>query len=288
MDFRSPQIISFIEKCLAEDIGDGDHSSLASIPFGTLGTSRIVFKETGILAGIGLTKTILAVVDPDIELTAYYKDGDSVEKGTVIAEVAGSVHGLLAAERLLLNFMQRLSAIATQTHHVVELLAGYHTKVLDTRKTTPGLRLLEKWAVKLGGGVNHRIGLYDMVMLKDNHVDSAGGIKKAVENTKQYLLNNHKDLKIEVETRNLDEVQQALEVGGVDRIMLDNFEPALCLQAVALIQGKAETEASGGITLNNILEYAKTGVDYISLGYLTHSVKALDISMKTKCISISA
>lgn len=284
MDFNSPQIIKFIEYCLAEDIGSGDHSSLASIKFGTQGSSRILFKDNGVLAGIELAKTILLVIDPELEIITYKKDGDWVEKGTVVAEVKGRVHALLAAERLLLNFMQRLSAIATQTHQVVALLKPYKTKVLDTRKTTPGLRLLEKWAVLTGGGVNHRIGLYDMIMLKDNHIDSAGGIKQAIESTQNYLKAQNLDLKIEVETRNLEEVQQVLVCGGVDRIMLDNFTPELCAQAVTQIAGRAETEASGGITMQNIEAYAAAGVDFISLGYLTHSVKALDISMKTRCI----
>lgn len=284
IDFKSPAIIAFVRRCLDEDLGDGDHSSLASIPFGTAGESRILFKQDGILAGMELAETVLQVVDPEVELRPLDKDGDRISKGTVVATAHGRVHALLAAERLLLNFMQRLSAIATQTNEVVQLLQGYHTKVLDTRKTTPGLRLLEKWAVSTGGGLNHRIGLYDMIMLKDNHVDSAGGIEKAVLRTREYLKTQGKDLAIEVETRNLDEVQQVLNVGGVQRIMLDNFEPSLCAEAVTLIAGRAETEASGGITLSNILDYAKTGVDFISLGYLTHSVKALDISMKTRCL----
>lgn len=284
MDFQDPKLIQFLQLCLAEDLGDGDHSSLASIAKGTRGHSRILFKEDGVLAGIELAKTILHLIDPDIALTVYYKDGDAVTRGTVVAEATGNVRGLLAAERLLLNFMQRLSAIATQTRFVVNLIAPYHAKVLDTRKTTPGLRLLEKWAVATGGGYNHRIGLYDMIMLKDNHVDSAGGIRNAIENTHAYLEKTGKQLKIEVETRNLEEVKEVLATGGVDRIMLDNFDPALCKEAVSLIQGRTETEASGGITLDNIVNYAQTGVDFISLGYLTHSVKALDISMKTKCI----
>ena len=284
MDFQSPDIISLIKRCLAEDQGDGDHSSLASIPFGTVGHSRILLKQEGVIAGLELARTILEVVDPSIEFTPHHSDGEKLPAGTLLAEATGRVHGLLLAERLLLNFMQRLSGIATQTSAVVKLLEGYHTRVLDTRKTTPGLRLLEKWAVRTGGGENHRIGLFDMIMLKDNHVDSAGGITAAVGRTVEYLERTGKNLKIEVETRNLEEVQEALNTGRVDRIMLDNFSPELCAAAVKLINGGCETEASGGITPENIKEYAAAGVDFISLGMLTHSVKSLDISMKTKMI----
>lgn len=284
MDFNSPDIINFIRLCLQEDIGDGDHSSLAAISDGTQGHSCILFKEPGVLAGLELAVAILHEVDPEIRIDKHAKDGDRIEKGVVIADVYGNVRSLLAAERLLLNFMQRLSAVATQTASVVDLLKNYQTKVLDTRKTTPGLRLLEKWAVKVGGGQNHRTGLYDMIMLKDNHNDCAGGITAAVQKTHEYLKRTGKNLKIEVETRNLDEVQEALNTGGVDRIMLDNFTPELCTEAVKLIAGRAETEASGGITPANIVNYAKSGVDFISLGMLTHSVKSLDISMKTKAI----
>jgi nicotinate-nucleotide pyrophosphorylase (carboxylating) len=283
MDFKSPEITALIQTALAEDIGPGDYSSLASIRPETRGESKILFKQDGILAGMELARQILWIVDSGIQFETFFKDGDFIAKGTLIARANGRVHSLLKAERLLLNFMQRLSAIATQTREVAQLLAPYPVKVLDTRKTTPGLRILEKWAVKIGGGHNHRIGLYDMIMLKDNHIDSAGGITAAVNSTKEYLQQNHLNLKIEVETRNLKEVQEALGVGGVDRIMLDNFSPEMCAQAVQIIQHKVETEASGGISFSNIVDYAKAGVDYISLGYLTHSVKALDISMKTRC-----
>lgn len=284
MDFNSPELIAFIKTCIQEDQGDGDHSSVASIPTGTQGHSRLLLKESGVIAGVELAKTILNVIDPKIVFIPYHKDGEQLPAGTLLAEARGSVHSLLLAERLLLNFMQRLSGIATQTAAMVKLTEGYKAKILDTRKTTPGLRLLEKWAVKTGGGENHRIGLYDMVMLKDNHNDSAGGITAAVNRTAEYLKAKQKDLKIEVETRNLDEVKEALNTGAVDRIMLDNFTPSACKEAVDFIAGRCETEASGGINASNLRDYAASGVDYISLGALTHSVKSLDISMKTHSI----
>jgi len=284
MDFNSPELIAFIKTCIQEDQGDGDHSSLASIPTGTQGHSRLLLKENGVIAGLELAKTILNVIDPKIVFIPYHKDGEQLPAGTLLAEARGSAHSLLLAERLLLNFMQRLSGIATQTAAMVKLTEGYKAKILDTRKTTPGLRLLEKWAVKTGGGENHRIGLYDMVMLKDNHNDSAGGITAAVNRTVEYLKAKQKDLKIEVETRNLDEVKEALNTGAVDRIMLDNFTPSTCKEAVYFIAGRCETEASGGINASNLRDYAASGVDYISLGALTHSVKSLDISMKTHSI----
>jgi nicotinate-nucleotide pyrophosphorylase (carboxylating) len=282
MNFRTPEIRELILRCIEEDRGDGDHSSLAGIPQGTLGNSRILLKENGVVAGIELAGVILDIIDPSIVYTTHHHDGEELTSGTLLAEASGPVHSLLLAERLLLNFMQRLSAIATQTAAVVKLISGYKTQILDTRKTTPGLRILEKWAVKTGGGQNHRFGLFDMIMLKDNHIDSAGGITAAVNRTKEYLQKLGKPLKIEVETRNIAEVQEALSTGLVDRIMLDNFTPELCAEAVKTIDGRCETEASGGINMNNIVEYAKSGVDYISLGMLTHSVKSLDISMKTK------
>lgn len=286
MDFNDPQIISLIKLAIAEDIGSGDHSSLASISEGTRGESKILFKEKGVLAGIELAGVIARQIDPALEFTVFHKDGEQLEKGTVVAEVRGSVHSLLSAERLILNFMQRLSGIATRTREAVDRIAGFKTKVLDTRKTTPGMRLLEKWAVKTGGGENHRIGLYDMIMLKDNHTDSSGGITKAVERTIEYLKSRGMKLKIEVETRNLQEVEEALATGKVDRIMLDNFTPQLCRTAVEMIAGRAETEASGGIVLSNMADYAAAGVDFISLGYLTHSAKSLDISMKTHMVPL--
>ena len=284
MDFRSQEIIELIDRCFAEDIGSGDHSSLASIPQGTVGESRLLLKQDGVIAGLELGEVILRRLDPKIEWVAMAKDGDYLHSGTQLASARGNVHALLAGERLMLNFMQRLSGVATQTYNAVEIVRGTGATILDTRKTTPGLRLLEKWAVTMGGGKNHRIGLYDMVMLKDNHNDSAVGITAAVNRTKAYLLEKGLDLGIEVETRNMDEVNEVLAVGGVQRIMLDNFSPSACVEAVKVIADRCETEASGGINLGNLRSYAETGVDFISLGSLTHSVSSLDISFKTKVI----
>ena len=284
MDFRSQEVIELIDRCFAEDIGSGDHSSLASIPQGTVGESRLLLKQDGVIAGLELGEVILRRLDPNLEWVAMAKDGDYLHSGTQLASAWGNVHALLAGERLMLNFMQRLSGVATQTYNAVEIVRGTGATILDTRKTTPGLRLLEKWAVTMGGGKNHRIGLYDMVMLKDNHNDSAGGITAAVNRTKAYLLEKGLDLGIEVETRNMDEVNEVLAVGGVQRIMLDNFSPSACVEAVKVIADRCETEASGGINLGNLRSYAETGVDFISLGSLTHSVSSLDISFKTKVI----
>jgi len=284
MDFRSQEISDLIDGCLAEDIGSGDHSSLAAIPQGTVGVSRLLLKQDGVVAGLELGEVILRRLDPNLEWVAMAKDGDYLLSGTQLASARGNVHALLAGERLMLNFMQRLSGVATQTYNAVGIVRGTGATILDTRKTTPGLRLLEKWAVTMGGGKNHRIGLYDMVMLKDNHNDSAGGITAAVNRTKAYLLEKGLDLGIEVETRNMDEVNEALSVGGVQRIMLDNFSPSACVEAVKVIAARCETEASGGINLGNLRSYAETGVDFISLGSLTHSVSSLDISFKTKVI----
>ena len=284
MDFRSQEIIELIDRCFAEDIGSGDHSSLASIPQGTVGESRLLLKQDGVIAGLELGEVILRRLDPNLEWVAMAKDGDYLHSGTQLASARGNVHALLAGERLMLNFMQRLSGVATQTYNAVEIVRGTGATILDTRKTTPGLRLLEKWAVTMGGGKNHRIGLYDMVMLKDNHNDSAGGITAAVNRTKAYLLEKGLDLGIEVETRNMDEVNEVLAVGGVQRIMLDNFSPSACVEALKVIADRCETEASGGINLGNLRSYAETGVDFISLGSLTHSVSSLDISFKTKVI----
>ena len=284
MDFRSQEIIELIDRCFAEDIGSGDHRSLASIPQGTVGESRLLLKQDGVIAGLELGEVILRRLDPNLVWVAMAKDGDYLHSGTQLASARGNVHALLAGERLMLNFMQRLSGVATQTYNAVEIVRGTGATILDTRKTTPGLRLLEKWAVTMGGGKNHRIGLYDMVMLKDNHNDSAGGITAAVNRTKAYLLEKGLDLGIEVETRNMDEVNEVLAVGGVQRIMLDNFSPSACVEAVKVIADRCETEASGGINLGNLRSYAETGVDFISLGSLTHSVSSLDISFKTKVI----
>lgn len=278
--FTSPQCIDFIARSLQEDIGNGDHSSLASIPQGTQGKARMLIKEDGIIAGLELAHTIFKQVDEDLQVELLLADGDGVKKGDVGLLVQGSVHSILKSERLVLNCAQRLSGIATTTNKIVKLVDGLHTKILDTRKTTPQLRFLEKWAVTVGGGYNHRIGLYDMIMLKDNHVDYAGGIEAAIVRTQDYLKKNNLNLKIEVETRNISEVKQVLQVGGVDRIMLDNFNPTLLREAIGLIDRRFETEASGGITLETVREYAETGVDFISVGALTHSVKSLDISLK--------
>lgn len=278
--FSSLQCIDFIKRSLQEDVGDGDHSSLASIPAGKQGKARLLLKDDGIVAGLELAVAIFKEVDEALNIKLLLADGDHVKKGDIGLIVQGSVHSILKSERLVLNCMQRLSGIATTTSKYVGAIKGLNTKILDTRKTTPGLRFLEKWAVTVGGGHNHRTGLYDMIMLKDNHVDYAGGIEPAIRQTQEYLRKNNLSLKIEVETRNLDEVKQVLTTGGVDRIMLDNFSPELLKQAVQLIGRQYETEASGGITLDTVRMYAETGVDYISVGALTHSVKSLDISLK--------
>ena len=284
MDFSSEEVLNFIDFCLHEDVGDGDHSSLGAISVTSQAESMVYFKSDGILAGQALASVICNKIDPAIQWNSLSNDGDWVNKGAIVSTASGSAQSLLKAERLLLNFMQRLSGIATTTAHAVELVKDTNVTLLDTRKTTPGLRYFEKWAVKTGGGENHRFGLFDMVMLKDNHVDSAGSIAEAVNSTWNYLKTNQKDLKIEVETRNLNEVKEALKTAKVDRIMLDNFTPEACIEAVALIGDECETEASGGIQMSNLQSYASTGVDFISLGFLTHSYESMDISMKTKLI----
>ncbi|MFT5723149.1 MAG: nicotinate-nucleotide pyrophosphorylase (carboxylating) [Bacteroidia bacterium] len=280
MDFNDKQTLDFIQHAFEEDIKDGDHSSLASIPQGTQGKAKLLFKDSGIVAGIELAQVILKQLDPNATFEVYNNDGDEVKYGDIGFVVSGSVHAILAGERLLLNCMQRLSGVATQTANLLKLMGDSKSKLLDTRKTTPNLRFLEKWAVTVGGGYNHRIGLYDMIMLKDNHNDYAGGITKAVNKTKAYLSDNKLSLQVEVETRNLDEVKEALAVGGVDRIMLDNFTPEQISEALIVINGQVETEASGGINASNLAGYAATNVDYISIGALTHSVKSMDISLK--------
>jgi nicotinate-nucleotide pyrophosphorylase (carboxylating) len=280
MDFYSSQSLAFIQSSLEEDIGSGDHSSLASIPIGTEGKARLLIKEEGVLAGVELAKAILHFVDDQLEVEQLLDDGASVSPGDEGFYVSGSTHSILKSERLLLNCMQRLSGIATYTRQLADIIDGTHAKLLDTRKTTPGLRFLEKWAVTVGGGYNHRHGLYDMVMLKDNHIDYAGGITKAVTRTVDYLKSNDLNIPIEVETRNLEEVSEALSCEGVDRIMFDNFTPELMVEAVTMVKQQCETEASGGITEDTIRSYAETGVDFISVGALTHSVKSLDISLK--------
>jgi nicotinate-nucleotide pyrophosphorylase (carboxylating) len=270
----------FIINALQEDIGDGDHTSLATIPAGTTGKAKLLVKEHGVLAGVELALEIFHIVDPKLKVTVFIKDGTEIKPKDVVFEVEGSVHCILKAERVVLNCMQRMSGIATQTDRIVDLLKGTNTQVLDTRKTTPGIRYLEKWAVRIGGGVNHRFGLYDMILIKDNHVDYSGGIRQAIENTHEYIASKHKKLAIEIEVRNLDELEEVLQTGGVDRILLDNFNFADLKQAVNIIEGRYITEASGGITIDNVRDYADCGVDYISIGALTHSVKGLDLSLK--------
>jgi nicotinate-nucleotide pyrophosphorylase (carboxylating) len=269
-----------IQNALNEDIGDGDHSSLASVPENAIGKAKLLVKDDGIIAGIELAKKIVTYYDASMVFNAFLKDGDTVKKGDIAFTIEGKSRSILATERLLLNFMQRMSGIATETHRYVELVAGTSAKLLDTRKTTPGIRLMEKWAVRIGGGYNHRFALYDMIMLKDNHVDYAGGIKEAIESTNDYLKRTGKQLKIEIEVRNEKELDEVLAVGQVDRIMLDNFSIEDIKRVLPKIPKTFETEASGGITTETIRAYASTGVDYISVGALTHSFKSLDLSLK--------
>ena len=269
-----------IDLAFAEDIGDGDHTTLCCIPDDAMGKSHLLIKEDGILAGVEVAKRVFARFDPTLHVDVLIKDGAEVRKGDIAMIVSGKIRSLLQTERLMLNIMQRMSGIATMTHRYVKRLEGTKTKVLDTRKTTPGMRMLEKQAVKIGGGVNHRIGLFDMILLKDNHVDFAGGIKNAIGRCHKYLTEKSLDLKIEIEVRNFDEIRQVLDCGGVDRIMLDNFSVEDTKKAVEMIDGKYETESSGGITFDTIRQYAECGVDFISVGALTHSVKGLDMSFK--------
>ncbi|MFY0591562.1 carboxylating nicotinate-nucleotide diphosphorylase [Roseivirga sp.] len=273
---------SFIQNAFIEDIGDGDHSTLASVPEDATNSAYLIMKENGVIAGMDLAECIFRELDPEMELEALAEDGDAVFRGDVILRLKGNARAILSGERLLLNCMQRMSGIATKTAEMNKLISGTKARLLDTRKTTPNMRMLEKWAVLIGGGVNHRYGLYDMIMLKDNHNDFAGGITAAVTATKTYLKHTGRDLKIEVETRNLEEVEEALSVGGVDRIMLDNMSNTDMSKAVSIIAGRSETEASGGITERTIRGVAETGVDFISVGALTHSIKSLDISLKAE------
>lgn len=269
-----------IELAFAEDIGDGDHTTLCCIPEDAMGKSHLLIKEDGILAGVELAKKVFAKFDPTMQVEVLFNDGAHVKVGDIAMVVTGKVRSLLQTERLMLNIMQRMSGIATMTNKYVDLLKGTKTRVLDTRKTTPGLRMLEKQAVKIGGGTNHRIGLFDMILLKDNHIDFAGGIANAIDRCHNYLKEKNLDLKIEIEVRNFDELQQVLDKGGVNRIMLDNFSVADTKKAVDIIAGRYETESSGGITFDTIRGYAEQGVDFISVGALTHSVKGLDMSFK--------
>jgi nicotinate-nucleotide pyrophosphorylase (carboxylating) len=274
--------LEFIEAALKEDVGAGDFSTLSCIPTTARGKAILKIKEDGILAGVAMAQAIFHYLEPEAAFTLYKKDGDEVKVGELAFEVAASVHTILKAERLALNCMQRMSGVATLTRQYVDAIKEYRSEILDTRKTTPLFRMLEKEAVRIGGGCNHRMGLYDMVMLKDNHIDFCGGIEKAIETTNQYLAANNLDLKIEVETRNVDDVRRVLAVGKVHRIMLDNYTPDMITEAVALINGKYETEASGGITLENIRAYAATGVDYISVGAITHHAVSMDLSLKAQ------
>lgn len=269
-----------IKLWLAEDIGDGDHTTLCCIPADAMGRSRLIVKDTGIIAGIEVAKKVFEIFDNELRITQYMHDGDEVKPQDIAFEVEGKVRSLLQTERLMLNIMQRMSGIATQTREYVKLLEGTRTRILDTRKTTPGLRMLEKEAVLIGGGCNHRIGLYDMILLKDNHIDFAGGISQAIDRANKYLKDNNKNLKVEIEVRNFDELNEVLASGNVNRIMLDNFSVADTRKAVEIIGGRFETESSGGITETTIREYALAGVDYISVGALTHSIKSLDMSFK--------
>ncbi len=273
-------IDELITLAFKEDIGNGDHSAMACIPENATGKAHLLVKDEGIIAGIDIAKHVFHRFDKNLNVTTFLNDGDSVKHGDIAFIVEGNKLSILQTERLVLNIMQRMSAIATKTNFYAQLLAPYKTKVLDTRKTTPGLRILEKMAVKIGGGVNHRMGLYDMIMLKDNHIDYAGGIAQAITKTLNYLREKNLDLKIEVEARNLDEVGQILNFKEVNRIMLDNFSFEDTRKAVVLINGQCEIESSGGITEETLIEYAKCGVDFISVGALTHSVKNMDLSLK--------
>ena len=280
MKTKEELIDDLLELAFAEDIGDGDHTTLSTIPADATGKSKLLIKEEGVLSGAEMAVRTLKKLDPSVEVTVFIKDGERVKPGDIAFIAEGPVRSLLIAERTLLNIMQRMSGVATMTGRYQDELKGLKTKVLDTRKTTPGMRLLEKQGVKDGGGENHRIGLFDMILIKDNHIDFAGGIERAVERAKEYCKAKGKNLKIEVEARNLDDVRKLSEMEGVDRIMFDNFSPELTAEAVKIVAGRKETESSGGITLENLRAYGEAGVDYISVGALTHSVKGLDMSFK--------
>lgn len=273
-------IDDLIKLAFAEDIGDGDHTTLCCIPATEMGKSQLIIKEDGVLAGVEMARRVFKAFDPELKMTVFIEDGVEVKKGDIAFVVEGKVQSLLQTERLMLNIMQRMSGIATTTRKYVKQLEGTKTHVLDTRKTTPGMRMIEKEAVRIGGGMNHRIGLFDMILLKDNHVDFAGGIAKAINRAHAYLKEKGKNLKIEIEVRNFDELEEALQTGGIDRIMLDNFTPENTREAVRRVAGRVELESSGGITFDTLRDYAECGVDYISVGALTHSVKSLDMSFK--------
>lgn len=280
MKTKDELIDDLLTLAFAEDVGDGDHTTLSTIPAEAMGRSRLLCKEEGIIAGIDVAEKVLHRIDPTIRMERFLKDGDLVKKGDVAFIAEGPVRSLLIAERTMLNIMQRMSGVATVTRRYQDELEGLHTRVLDTRKTTPGMRMLEKDAVAIGGGKNHRIGLFDMILIKDNHIDFAGGIKEAIDGAHAYLKKIGKKIPIEVEARSLDDIRRILEIGGVDRIMFDNFTPELTREAVKLVDGRTETESSGGITLENLRAYGEAGVDFISVGALTHSVKGLDMSFK--------
>ena len=281
MKTKDELIDELLDLAFAEDIGDGDHTTLCCIPADEMGKQHLLVKEEGILAGVEIAKKVFHKFDPELKMTVFIHDGAHVKPGDVAFVVEGRVRSLLQTERLMLNIMQRMSGIATMTAKYMERLKGLKTKVLDTRKTTPGMRMLEKEAVKIGGGMNHRIGLFDMILLKDNHVDFAGGIANAINKANEYIKANHKDgMKIEIEVRNFDELDEALATGHVDRIMLDNFTPENTKKAVDIVAGRCELESSGGITFDTLRDYGECGVDYISVGALTHSVKGLDMSFK--------
>ncbi|MCX6250421.1 MAG: carboxylating nicotinate-nucleotide diphosphorylase [Bacteroidetes bacterium] len=280
IEFLSMNLDGIIETAIREDIGDGDHTSLAIFSPDIKGKARLLIKERGILAGIPVALKVFEKLDPSLMIELYKKDGDEIFSGDIAFEVKGSILSILAAERLVLNFLQRLSGIATLTHEIVSQIAGWKTKILDTRKTTPTLRELEKYAVRVGGGFNHRMGLYDMIMIKDNHVDFARGVVNAIESVHKYLQASDKELKIEIEVRNFEELLAVIAHGKVDRIMLDNFSVEDVSSAVKLVRGRFETEASGGIRINNVREYAETGIDYISIGAFTHNFRSLDMSLK--------
>ena len=280
MKTKDQLIDELLDLAFAEDLGDGDHTTLSTIPADAMGRSRLIIKEDGILSGVEIAEKVLHKVDPSIKMEVMIGDGAEVKKGDIAFTAEGSVRSLLIAERTMLNIMQRMSGVATMTRRYQNELDGLHTRVLDTRKTTPGMRMLEKEAVKTGGGTNHRIGLFDMILIKDNHIDFAGGLEKAIDRANLYCKAQGKDLRIEIEARSLDDIRRILAHGGVDRIMFDNFTPELTREAVKLVDGKVETESSGGITLENLRQYGEAGVDFISVGALTHSVKGLDMSFK--------
>ncbi len=279
---HQPPIQDFLAYTIREDIGSGDHTSLATIPDTAIDQAYLLVKESGIIAGVDLAKHILRLIDPRLTVHVIVQDGTPVHPGDVVFKVEGSARSILMAERLVLNFMQRMSGIATKTHRMVQLLHGTKTRILDTRKTTPGMRFFEKWAVRIGGGTNHRFGLYDMILIKDNHIDFAGGIANAIQRVQQYLADKQLDIKVEIEVRNLTELQEVLHLGGVDIVLLDNFDYATTRQAVTLIDGRFTTESSGNITLDTVRHYADCGVDFISSGALTHTIASLDLSLKAE------